>query len=279
MQKSDALLCSISDSINADILNVKNRRATMVANFGVGYNNIDVEAAEQQGIAVSNTPGVLTEATADIALMLILATTRRTFSGESMLRAGDWSGFSITNDLGVSIQNKTLGIIGMGQIGRAVARRAVLGFGMNVIYYNRSPIDESKLDFTAKASDNIATVMANADIVSLHIPGVIGKGPVITEQLIAEMKPSAFIVNTARGDVIDEPALIQALINGRIAGAGLDVYKQEPYVPNELISLDNVTLLPHIGSATQEVRDAMGMLAVDNLVAHFGDNRYPSRVV
>ena len=277
MQASDALLCTVTDVLTADILKVKNRRASMIANFGVGYSNIDIETARGEGIIVSNTPDVLTDATADIAMLLILASTRRAYRAESLLRAGRWSGFSIARDLGVSIQNKTLGIVGMGRIGRAVARRAVLGFGMKIVYYNRSEVEG--LDFPAISCDSIASVMQGSDVISLHIPGAVGEGPVITGEMIAKMKSTSFLINTARGDLVDEQALIQALESGQIAGAGLDVYADEPHVSKELKKMDMVTLLPHIGSATQEVRDAMGMMAIDNLVVHFNGGEYPSRVV
>lgn len=277
MQESDALLCSITDSINARLINAENRRASIVANFGVGYNNIDIDTAKQKGVVVSNTPDVLTDATADIAMLLILSVTRGASNAENMLRQGDWHGFSIADNLGVSIQNKTLGVIGMGRIGRALARRAVRGFGMKAIYYNRSEV--TGLGFNASGYGSISDVMEHADVISLHIPGALGQSPVITRELIAKMKPSSFLINTARGDVVDESALIHALKTGQIAGAGLDVYQQEPHVPDTLQALGNVTLLPHIGSATQEVRDAMGMMAAANIAAHFGDKNYPSRVV
>jgi len=279
MQESDAVLCTVSDSMAEDVLNVANRRASMIANFGVGYSNIDIDTARRKGIVVSNTPDVLTDATADIALLLILAVTRRAYAFESLLRTGDWRGFAITDNLGMSIQNKVLGVIGMGRIGRAVARRAALGFGMQIAYYNRSEINNNSFDYPAVAHESIESIMANSDVVSLHIPGRGGKGPVISADLIARMKPNAFLINTARGDVVDEQALIQALESQQIAGAGLDVYLDEPKVPEKLRMMKNVTLLPHIGSATQEVRDVMGMLAVDNLLAHFNGGEYPSRVV
>lgn len=280
MCESDAVLCTVSDKLNHHVLTVANRRATMVANFGVGFSNIDTDTARKEDIVVSNTPDVLTDATADIALLLILATTRRAYRSEALLRSGHWTGFSIAEDLGMSIQGKTLGIIGMGRIGQAVARRAALGFGMEVAYYNRSELNTAAFDYPAVAHDSMASVMSSSDVVSIHIPGAgEGMGPVITRELIGCMPSHSFLINTARGDLIDEDALITALEKGQIAGAGLDVYASEPQVPDRLRVLKNVSLLPHVGSATEEVRDAMGMLALENLVAHFSGGQYPSRIV
>jgi len=225
---------------------------------------------------VSNTPNVLTDATADIAMLLILSATRQAYAAEQKLRTNNWSGFSIVEGLGMSIQGKVLGIIGMGRIGRATARRAALGFGMDVIYYNRSPV--TNLNFEARKMDSIEAVMTDADVVSIHVPGG-GSSPLVTAAHIAKMKPSAFLVNTARGDSIDQEALIKALENGNIAGAGLDVFTNEPDVPEDLRRMENVTLLPHIGSATLEVRTAMGMLAADNLDAFFAGRNLPNAVV
>lgn len=276
MQEHDALVPTVSDRITAEMLRTEGRRVKMIANVGVGFSNIDTAAAEAAGITVSNTPDVLTDATADVALLLILAATRRAYAAEKILREARWGGFSIVDGLGTSIQGKTLGIIGMGRIGRATARRAALGFGMEVVFYNRSPIDD--LDFEARRLGTIDAVMAAADVVSVHVPGG-GTAPLVTADHIARMKPSAYLINTARGDSIDQAALIDALQNGRIAGAGLDVFAQEPKVPEALRAMENVTLLPHIGSATLEVRTAMGHLAADNLDAFFAGTPLPCRVV
>ena len=274
MRDFDAIVPTVSDQLNADILQAPNKRVRMIANVGVGYNNIDIETAGVEGIAVSNTPDVLTDATADIAMLLILAVTRRAYAAELKLRSGRWAGFSLVEGLGSSIQGKKLGIIGMGRIGQAVARRAAFGFGMEIVYYNRSPVRE--LGFEARKLDTIGAVMAEADVVSVHVPG--GSAPLVTSAHIAAMKRSAYLVNTARGDSIDQIALIEALNHGRIAGAGLDVFENEPSVPEALRMMENVTLLPHIGSATQEVRTAMGMLAADNLDAFFSGHELPNKV-
>jgi lactate dehydrogenase-like 2-hydroxyacid dehydrogenase len=240
-------------------------------------NNIDLEAARAAGLVVSNTPGVLTDATADLALALILAVTRRMTETEALLRRGEWDGFRPTGFLGMGLQGKTLGVVGMGRIGEATARRAAFGFGMRIAYFNRSTV--GPFDFAAEALPSVAAVMAAADVVSLHIPGGDGNRGLVSGELIAAMKPTAYLVNTARGDVVDEAALAAALAEGRIAGAGLDVYAEEPKVHAALLAAPNATLLPHVGSATLETRSAMGMLAVDNLEAHFAGRPYPSRVV
>lgn len=276
MREFDGLMPTVSDRIEAGVLCTPDCRVKMVANVGVGFNNIDVETACKQGIAVSNTPDVLTDATADIAMLLILSVTRRAYACERKLREKRWSGFSIVDGLGNSIQGKVLGIIGMGRIGRATARKAALGFGMKVIYYNRSSI--KSLDFEAEKRDCISEVMSAADVVSVHVPGG-GVLPMVTAEHIASMKPSAYLINTARGDSLDQQALITALRQGKIAGAGLDVFEHEPLVPDDLRRMENVTLLPHIGSATIEVRTAMGMLAVDNLEAFFAGQELPNIVV
>lgn len=278
MQSADAVLATVTDAVTAEVLRAEGRRrAGIVANFAVGVNNIDLAAAQAEGVVVTNTPGVLTDATADVALTLMLNVTRRTWEAERMLRQGQWPGFQPTLLLGSGLQGKTLGIVGMGRIGQAVARRARDGFGMKVIYFNRSPVADP--GGPAEARESIQAVMAEADIVSLHLPGGGTNRGIISAEMIGAMKPSAVLINTARGDVVDEPALIRALQARQIAGAGLDVFAEEPKVPKALIDLDNVCLLPHIGSATVETRTAMGMLAVDNLAAHFAGRAYPARVV
>ena len=275
MSNFDALVSTVSDTLDATVLQAGNRRVQLIANVGVGYSNIDTKMAADEGIAVSNTPDVLTDATADIALLLILSATRRAYAAERKLRDGRWEVFSLVDGLGSSMQGKVIGIIGMGRIGQATARRALFALGMKVIFYNRSPV--TGLDFEATRFDSIDEVMVSADVVSVHVPGS-GSSPTVTAAHIALLKPTAYLVNTARGDSIDQAALIEALIEGRIAGAGLDVYTDEPKVPDTLRLLDSVTLLPHIGSATQEVRTAMGMVAVDNLDAFFSNTPLPNKV-
>lgn len=277
LQDSDGILLAVNDAVDAAILDAEGRRrAQILANFGVGVNHIDLDAARAAGVIITNTPGVLTDATADMAIALMLSATRGMSRTEAILRRGAWHGFAPTGWLGMGLQGKTLGVVGMGRIGQATARRAHLAFGMEVIYFNRSPT--GPFDFPAEPRDTIEAVMAEADVISLHIPGGAANRNLISAERIARIKPTAFLVNTARGDVIDEPALIAALANRRIAGAGLDVFADEPSVPADLIALDNVTLVPHIGSATLETRTAMGMLAADNLIAHFAGDPLPARV-
>jgi lactate dehydrogenase-like 2-hydroxyacid dehydrogenase len=275
--QADGILTTVTDPVDRALLARPERKAQIVSNFGVGVNNIDLDAAREAGVVVSNTPNVLTDATADLAIALMLAATRRFHETETALRRGAWDGFRATQWLGMGLQGKTIGIVGMGRIGQATARRAHLAFGMNVVYYNRSPVDG--LDIPAERRDAMDAVFAEADVVSLHIPGGGENRAVVSADRIGLMKPTAYLVNTARGDIVDEPALVAALRERRIAGAGLDVYAEEPKVPAELLELDNATLLPHIGSATLETRTAMGMLAVDNLEAHFDGRPLPARVV
>jgi len=279
MAKADGLLCTFGDKIDEDILAANGaRKAKIVANFGVGTNHIDLEAAEDIGVVVTNTPGVLNDATADLAMALILASTRRMYFHEARLRRGEWAGFDITSGLGSSLRDKTLGVVGMGRIGTALAQRAHFGFGMKVIYFNRSKVLVPSIP-EAKAAESIDALMAEADVVSLHVPGDAANRHLINAERLALMKPDAHLVNTARGDVVDEAALVSALESRAIAGAGLDVFEQEPAVPEALKALDNATLLPHIGSATLETRIAMGMCAVDNLVAFFDEKLTPHQVV
>ncbi|MEM8788595.1 MAG: D-glycerate dehydrogenase [Pseudomonadota bacterium] len=277
MRAADGVLGTVTDRFDRTVLGAQGRRARIVANFAVGVNNIDLDAARAAGVAVTNTPGVLTEATADVALTLILNVTRRVGESAALLRDGRWEGFAPTLLLGSGLQGKVLGIIGMGRIGRAVARRCVDGFGMRAIYYNRSPVADPGV--AAEPRGSIEAVMAEADIVSLHLPGGAENAGVISAARIAAMKRSAVLINTARGDVVDEQALVAALAEGRIAGAGLDVFAAEPAVPAALLDMPQVCLLPHIGSATVETRTAMGMLAVDNLEAFFAGRDCPARVV
>lgn len=270
LQNYDALLPTVSDTLSADLLQA-NISVKILANFGVGVNHIDVEAAKAAGVIVTNTPDVLTDATADIALLLMLSVTRRAFEVERIVRNNEWNGFSPVGFLGVGLQGKTLGVLGFGRIGRAVAERAK-AFGMNVIYYSRSPKEYPG------AKSSMAEVVRASDFISLHMPGGDENAGVFSAELIAEMKPTAFLINTARGDVVDEKALILALENKRIAGAGLDVFADEPNVPEQLRILDNVTLFPHIGSATFETRTAMGLMAADSLKAFFSGEDVPNRV-
>lgn len=276
----DAVLPTVSDRLPADLFEGEPLRTRILGNFGVGFNHIDIAAAKAHGIAVTNTPGVLTDCTADIAMLLLLSVARRGGEGERQVRAGEWVGWSPTHLVGTKVTGKTVGIIGFGRIGRAFAQRCHFGFGMNVVFYNRSAIDPHEAArYGAEQLPTVEDVLAVSDFVSLHCPGGAENRHLMNASRLAAMKPGAILINTARGDVIDEQALIAALENGTIRGAGLDVYEAEPNVPERLRQMENVVLLPHLGSATEETRTAMGMKVVDNITAFF-DGREPlDRVV
>lgn len=263
----DAVLPTLGDMFAAEVFGgpafeTGTPRARILANFGVGYNHIDVAAARAAGVAVTNTPGAVTDATADIALTLILMTARRAGEGERLVRRGDWTGWHPTQMLGLHVTGKRLGVIGMGRIGQAIARRCHFGFGMEVVFHNRSPVDPG---LPARQVD-LAEALA-ADVVVVAVPGGPATRHLIGAEAFAQMAPHAILINIARGDVVEEAALVAALKAGQIAGAGLDVYEFEPKVSPELLAMENVTLLPHLGTAALEVREAMGMMAVDNLFA------------
>ncbi len=275
LRDHDAILPTLGDRFRADVFaDVPAPRARILANFGVGYNHIDVPAARAAGLVVTNTPGAVTDATADIAMLLMLATARRAGEGERALRAGKWEGWHPTQFLGMHISGKTLGIIGMGRIGKAIARRAHLGFGMEVVFANRSPVADAGVPARQVGMEQ---AMA-ADIVVTAVPATAETHHLINAATLAHMRPHAIFVNIARGDVVDETALIAALQTGRIAGAGLDVYEFEPQVPEALTVMENVTLLPHLGTAALEVRVGMGMMAVANLLAHAEGRDLPNAV-
>ena len=259
----DAILTTLGDQFVADAFK-GDIRCGVLANFGVGYNHIDAAAAKAAGVAVSNTPDVVTDATADIGMTLILSTCRRAGEGERLVRAGAWTGWAPTQMLGTHVTGKRVGIIGMGRIGQAVARRCHYGFDMPVIFYNRSPKD---VDVPARQVDDLHALMAQADIVVVTVPGGGANTHLIDAAALAAMKPTGIFINIARGDVVDEAALIDALQAGRIAGAGLDVFAKEPFVPDALRALDNAVILPHLGTAALEVREAMGQMALDNIIA------------
>ena len=260
----DIILPTLGDAFRAPAFaEVSRPRARLLANFGVGYNHIDVAAARTAGVAVTNTPGAVTDATADIALTLILMTARRAGAGERMLRAGQWAGWHPTQMLGMHVSGRTVCIIGMGRIGQAIARRCHFGFGCKIVYANRSP---KAVDFPARQMD-MPAALAAADIVVLATPGGAATHHLMGAPEFAAMQPHAIFVNISRGDVVDETALVTALQAGKIAGAGLDVYEFEPKVPQAFIDMENVTLLPHLGTAALDVREDMGRMALDNCIA------------
>ncbi|MBW6506183.1 MAG: D-glycerate dehydrogenase [Rhodobacteraceae bacterium] len=250
-------------------------RARLLANFGVGYNHIDVAAARAAGVAVTNTPGAVTDATADIAMTLLLMSARRAAEGERLVRAGQWQGWQPTQLLGQHVSGKSLGLVGMGRIGRAVARRAHFGFGMDVRFFSRSALPDPGLP--ARQVVTLAEAMA-ADFVVVAVPGGAATRHMIGAEALAAMPAHGHFINISRGDVVDEAALIAALAARRIAGAGLDVYENEPVVPAGLTRLQNVTLLPHLGTASQEVRDGMGRMVVANLAAFAAGETLPNLV-
>jgi lactate dehydrogenase-like 2-hydroxyacid dehydrogenase len=275
----DAVLPTVSDKVAVPDVSGEALRTRIVGNFGVGFNHIDIAGMRRHGVVVTNTPGVLTDCTADIAITLLLMAARRTGEGERQLRAGLWPGWSPTHLIGTKVAGKRLGIIGMGRIGRATARRAHFGFGMEIVFQSRSRLADDELRaMGARQLETIDEVLAISDFVSLHCPGGAENRHLIDGQRLARMKRSAILINTARGDVVDEEALIAALEGGVIAGAGLDVYAGEPRIPERLRALENVVLLPHLGSATEETRVAMGMKVVDNLSAFFAGREPPNRV-
>jgi glyoxylate reductase len=274
---ADAVVSLLTERIDAELLDAAGPQLKVVANVAVGYDNIDVPACTERGIVATNTPGVLTEATADIALGLILGATRRLGEGERLIRSGQawkWGMFFL---LGSSLQGKTLGVVGMGGIGQATARRAK-AFGMEIVYQSRSEIDAGIAAELGARRVELDELLAISDIVSLHCPYGPATHHLIGAEQLAAMKSSAYLVNTARGPIVDEAALAAALREGQIAGAGLDVFENEPTVHPGLLELENVVLVPHLGSATVETRTAMAMLAADNALAVLSNERPPARI-
>ncbi|HET7241578.1 MAG TPA: D-glycerate dehydrogenase [Gemmatimonadales bacterium] len=279
IRSADAILTTVTDKVTAEVLSAEPRRARIVANFGVGFNNIDVEAAKARGVAVSNTPDVLTDATADLAITLLLMVARRTGEGERHLRGGQWTGWRPTHMMATHVSGKTLGLVGMGRIARAVAKRAHHGFGMKVIYHDPFPPPaDVAAALGAEPRAELDAVLREADFVSLHCPATPETRHLMNRERLGLMRPDAFLVNTARGDVVDEAALVEALQQKKIAGAGLDVFEREPEVTRALLGMENVVLLPHLGSATTETRVAMGMRALENLRLFFGGKPLRDRV-
>lgn len=264
-READAILCTVTDRLTAELFATERRRVRIVANFGVGVNHIDLDAARQAGVVVTNTPDVLTDDTADLALLLMLAVLRRSGEGERELRAGRWTGWRPTHLLGARLTGKTLGIVGLGRIGMAVAQRASAGFGMRVLAWSRSAPRGPEPGVERVAT--LDALLPQVDVLSLHCPATPATRHLIGAAQFAAMPRHAVLVNTARGDVVDEAALVAALEAGVIAGAGLDVFEREPSVHAGLLERDDVVLLPHLGSATRETREAMGFRALANLRA------------
>jgi lactate dehydrogenase-like 2-hydroxyacid dehydrogenase len=271
----DALCPTVSDRITADVLSVRNPRVRIIGNYGAGFEHIDLDAAKAAGIVVTNTPDVLTDATADLALLLMLMATRRAGEGERELRAGQWTGWRPTHLLGQSLAGKTLGLVGYGRIARATAERA-RAFGMTLAYHSRRRAED---EAGATYHDTLESLAEVADVLSLHTPGGAETRHMVDAALLKRMKPGAVVINTARGSVVNEADLAEALRTGVIAAAGLDVYEREPAVDPALLTLSNVVLLPHLGSATLETRTAMGMKVADNLDRFFDGEPPIDRVV
>lgn len=272
----DVVLPTLGDIFDAGVFaDVPDPRCRLLANFGVGYNHIDVKAAGAAGIRVTNTPGAVTDATADIAMTLILMSARRAAEGERLVRTGNWQGWHPTQMLGMHATGRTVGIVGMGRIGQAIARRCHYGFGMDVRYFSRSP---KELDFPAVVDGSLAELAAAVDFLVVSVPGGADTRHLIGADVFEAMQPHAHLINIARGDIVDEAALIAALEGGKIGGAGLDVYEFEPKVPEALIALDNATLLPHLGTAALDVRTDMGQMALDNITAFVAGGDLPNPV-
>ncbi len=276
----DVVCPTVSDAISAEIIGATKRRTALIANYGVGVDHIDLRQCETVGIPVTNTPGVLTDATADLAMTLMLMAARRAGEGERELRAGKWTGWRPTHLPGRSVTGKTLGLVGFGRIGQALAKRAHFGFGMQIVYYSRSAAEAEITDaIKARRADSLSDLLGVSDFVSLHVPGGAETNGMIGAEELSVMKEGAILVNTARGGVVDHAALTARLTSGALRAAGLDVYPNEPHIPEGLARLENVVLLPHLGSATEETRVAMGLRVAKNIDSWAGGEPLPDRVV
>jgi glyoxylate reductase len=273
--QADAAIVTLGDRIDAETIHAATR-LKILANYAVGYNNIDLAAARQRGLIVTNTPDVLTDATADLTWALLLATARRIIEGDALVRSGRWTGWSPTQLLGAEVSGKTLGIIGMGRIGQAVAHRAV-GFRMPVRYHTRQPLATSSLSREWEHR-SLRDLLGEADVVTIHVPLTPATQHLIGVRELAWMRPTAYLINTARGPIIDEWALADALKLGIIAGAGLDVYEREPAIHSTLAQLTQVVLLPHLGSATLQARVQMGLVCLENIHAVLDGRPAPNHV-
>ena len=279
VKTADVLVPTVTDNLNSSIIEQAGPRLRLIASFGTGVDHIDVNAAREKGITVTNTPGVLSEDTADVAMALILAVPRRIVQGDTKIRSGQWDGWSPTGMLGHRINGKRLGIIGMGSIGQAIARRAK-AFGMSIHYHNRKAVHPSiEAELEATYWENVEQMLPRVDIISINCPSTTATHHLLNGHRLSLLSSHSYLVNTGRGDVIDEQALIDLLKQKKIAGAGLDVYENEPIVTSELFDLPNVVLLPHIGSATIEGRHAMGDKVIINIQTFLDGHTPPDRVV
>ena len=279
VRTADILVPTVTDRVDARILEQAGPQLRLIASFGTGVDHIDLKAARQKGIAVTNTPGVLTEDTADMTMALILAVSRRLAEGERLVRAGQWKGWGPTTMLGHRIWGKRLGILGMGRIGQAMARRA-RGFGLSIHYHNRRRVHpEIEAELEATYWESLDQMLSRMDIVSVNCPHTPATYHLLSARRLKLMRPHAYIVNTSRGEVIDETALARMLEKGELAGAGLDVFEHEPAINPKLLNLDNVVLLPHMGSATMEGRIDMGEKVIINIKTFVDGHNPPDRVI
>jgi len=279
VETADVLVPTVTDRIDAEVIAAAGDQLKLIASFGTGVDHINLAAAKARGITVTNTPGVLTEDTADVAMALMLAVPRRIAEGDKVARSGDWTGWAPTGMLGHRINGKRLGIVGMGRIGTAVARRA-RGFGLSIHYHNRKPVHpETEAELEATYWESLDQMLGRVDIVSVNCPHTPATNRLLTRELLSMMQPSAYLVNTSRGEVIDEVALADLLASREIAGAGLDVYENEPDITAPLIGLPNVVLLPHIGSATIEGRLEMGDKVIINIQTFWDGHTPRDRVI
>jgi lactate dehydrogenase-like 2-hydroxyacid dehydrogenase len=275
----DAVLPTVTDKIGRDALDLSSPRTKLLANYGVGYTHIDMPSAEAHGMVVTNTPDVLSECTADLAMTLMLMAARRAGEGEREVRNGAWAGWRPTHLVGTKVSGKTLGIVGFGRIGQEMARRAHHGFGMKIIVHNRSRVEADVLaKFDAIQADDLDDLLPRCDFVSLHCPGGAETRHLINSRRLNLMRPNAFLINTARGEVINEFDLIQALAFETIGGVALDVFDGEPRIAPNLLDSHRLVMLPHLGSATVETREAMGFRVLNNLQAFFDGHPPPDRV-
>ncbi len=279
VKSADVLVPTVTDRIDSRVLSQAGPRLKLIASFGTGVDHIDLDTARQRGITVTNTPGVLTEDTADMSMALVLATARRMGAGERLVRDGKWKGWSPTSMLGARLQGKRMGIVGMGRIGQALARRA-RAFGMQVHYHNRKPVpDMIAEELGATWWDDLDQMLARMDVISLNCPATKETHHLLSAERLARLQPHAIVVNTARGELIDEAALVEALDRRALFGVGLDVFENEPKVHPGLIGRPNVVLLPHLGSATIEARQDMGDRVIANIMTYQNGHRPPDRVI
>jgi glyoxylate reductase len=279
MRHCDVLVPTVTDQIDAELIGQAGDRLQLIANFGNGVDHIDLKAARAKGIIVTNTPGVLTEDTADMTMALILSVPRRLAEGEKLVRSGKWAGWSPSGMLGHRIGGKSLGIIGMGRIGQAVAARA-RAFGLSILYHNRHRLPLTvEEELQASYVPELDAMLEASDIISIHCPHSEETHELLDARRIGLLKPTAYLINTSRGEIVDEGALIESLEKGRIAGAGLDVYTHEPEVDPRLLALSNVVLLPHMGSATFEGRAASGDKVIANIRVWADGHRPPDQVL